>query len=247
MRILVPLVVGWIVFFPMIWPPSSWGAAGRCQTPRPRRAPPAGTALAFPLAHLWFLYVLTLLYAAALPVRAAGALDLDAGGRLRARLDAGLRVALRGPWAPFVLARRSSVAFLVSPWLLLAGIPTPDQSLIPNLPAAVGVLVGLRRRLAAPPADRAARALERQWALHLGGGRGADRRVPVRSPASNHRRAPRRLRSATAVYTRAIRRQRDGLDARARRRRAAVLPAESAGARYVSDASYWIYLAHLPL
>ena len=60
-RIVVPLVVGWVVFFPMTAAAIMWGAApGRSLTPPPASEMPL---LPFPLTHLWFLYVLVLLYA----------------------------------------------------------------------------------------------------------------------------------------------------------------------------------------
>ena len=166
-RILVPLVVGWIVFFPMIVAAMWWGMGGQFPQPAAGATPPARPALAFPLAHLWFLYVLTLLYAAALPVR--GLLrSIDTGGRLRASLDAGLRAVVRGPWAAFVLGVPLVIALLTSPWLPWAGIPTPDQSLIPNLPAAVAFSVAFFVGWLLHRQVTLLGALERHWALHLG-------------------------------------------------------------------------------
>ncbi len=139
-RIVVPLVVGWMVFFPFIVVAMWWGAGGQLPPGGDAAAvtarPPA-PALAFPLGHLWFLYVLTLIYAAALPMHSVIA-RLDASGAIRRAADAAMRVTLAGPWAALVLGVPLIAAFLVSPWLLWSGIPTPDQSLLPNLPAVVG-------------------------------------------------------------------------------------------------------------
>ena len=140
-RILVPLVVGWIVFFPMIAAAMWWGMGGQLPQPAAGATPPAPPLLAFPLTHLWFLYVLTLLYAAALPLRGL-VRSIDTGGHLRASIDAGLRAVVGGPWAAFVLGVPLAITFLELDVAAVGGIPTPDQSLIPNLPAAVAFSVG---------------------------------------------------------------------------------------------------------
>ena len=64
-RILLPLVAGWMIFFPMIAAVWMWGLtkmfAGKMPpAPADMPAPPPG---AFPLTHLWFLYILLILYA----------------------------------------------------------------------------------------------------------------------------------------------------------------------------------------
>ena len=235
-RIVVPLVVGWLVVFPLIVAAMRWGLGG--QLPR-RAANVAGD-------HLWFLYVLTLLYAAALPVRGLVRSTLDTGGRLRAGIDAGLRVAVRGPWAAFVLSVPLALAFLSSTWRLWTGIPTPDQSLIPNLPAAVAFsvafLVGwLLHRQAALLAS-----IQRQWAVQLGLASaltvaclwivGVTR--SGETAAFDLRTAVYSMLYAAAgwAWTLAL----IGIALR-------FFAAESPTRRYVSDASYWIYLAHFPV
>jgi len=235
-RIVVPLVVGWLVVFPVIVAAMRWGLGGHV----PRRA--AGVAGD----HLWFLYVLTLFYAAALPVRGLVRSTLDAGGRLRAGIDAGLRAVVRGPWAAFVLGVPLAIAFFSSTWRLWDGIPTPDQSLIPNLPAAVAFsvafLVGwLLHRQAALLAS-----IERQWAVQLGLASaltvsclwivGVMRSAEI--GASDLRTAVYGVLYAAAgwAWTLAL----IGVALR-------FFAAESPVRRYVSDASYWIYLAHWPV
>ena len=83
-RVMIPLVVGWIVFFPMVATAMVWAARRSRRLPAKfcRRA-----ALSFPLAHLWFLYVLTLMYAAALIVRQGVIGPIDRTGHLREWVD----------------------------------------------------------------------------------------------------------------------------------------------------------------
>ena len=157
LRIVVPLVVGWIVFFPMMCAAMWWGMGG--QLPRRPRAPRRqhAPALAFPLTHLWFLYVLTLLYAAALPVRGL-VRSTHRHGRTAAGAASmpGCAPALRGPWAAFVLGvplvdrlPRLDVA-------ALGGHPDARPVAHPEPAGGRRVLRRLSRRLAAAPADRAA-------------------------------------------------------------------------------------------
>jgi ABC-type multidrug transport system ATPase subunit/peptidoglycan/LPS O-acetylase OafA/YrhL len=246
-RILVPLVVGWIVFFPLIVVAMVWGADGPLQPPGggAAGAPPPAPALAFPLAHLWFLYVLTLIYAAALPLRQLIA-RLDAGERLRRAADALMRVALAGPWAPLVLGAPLIGAFLVSPWLLFAGIPTPDQSLIPNLPAAVAFSSAFTIGWLLHRQTVLLKTIERWWALHLATavaltvaclvilGPGNSAQLSTTAPSAG---------LYTVLYAAGVWSWTLGLIGAALR----FFAGESAVGRYVSDASYWIYLAHLPL
>ena len=165
-RIVVPLVVGWVWFFPPIVVAMWWASSGQPLQPPSDAAVAARPVLPFPLAHLWFLYLLTLIYTVAIPV-GWGIARLDRSGALRRVVDAGMRAAVAGPWAPLVFGAPLIGVFLMSPWLLWSGIPTPDQSLVPNLPAAVGFssafAVGwLLHRQAA-----LLKAIERWWAPHV--------------------------------------------------------------------------------
>jgi len=236
LRVVVPLVVGWFVFIPVIIAAMRWGLGDQ---PLRRAAGAAGL-------HLWFLYVLMLLYAAALPVRGLVRSTLDTGGRLRAGMDVGLRAVVRGPWAAFVLSVPLAIAFFSSTWRLWNGIPTPDESLIPNLPAAVAFsvafLVGwlLHRQAALLP------SIERQWAVQLGLASaltvvclwivGVMR--STETAASDLRTAVYGLLYAAAGWAWTL-----ALIGIALRFFAAASPVR----RYVSDASYWIYLAHYPV
>jgi ABC-type multidrug transport system ATPase subunit/peptidoglycan/LPS O-acetylase OafA/YrhL len=247
-RIVVPLVVGWVWFFPLIVLAMWWGAGGQLPADGGAAAvaarPPA-PALAFPLGHLWFLYVLTLIYAAALPLHAV-VVRLDAGGTLRRAADAVMRVTLAGPWAALVLGLPLVAAFLASPWLLWSGIPTPDQSLIPNLPAAVGFssafgIGWLLHRQAA-----LLKSIERWWALNLV----AAIALTVACLVTLGAKPAALLSTATPVaipytflYVAGVWTWTLGLIGAALR----FFSSESPVRRYISDASYWIYLAHLPL
>jgi len=82
LRIGVTLIVGWVVLWPLIM--AIWGAGmnkffgGHI----PAMPPMPKVAGAFPLAHLWFLYQLLLLYVAVTVVRAVGKTAVTGNGRV---------------------------------------------------------------------------------------------------------------------------------------------------------------------
>src|SRR6185503_4535862 len=102
------------------------------------RNPPVQPAGAFPLTHLWFLYYLVIFYVLLLAVRAAFAM-LDSAGRVSGAVDKLVRPLLGSYVAPFVLGLPLfAVMGFDARIVTLGGIPTPDSSLIPQLPALAG-------------------------------------------------------------------------------------------------------------
>lgn len=166
-RIALPLVIGWpLVFVPMVmvvmWA-SNFPNGGPIQ-----RSPGWLPALPnFPLTHLWFLYVLLELYVATLLLRGA-IVRFDASGTLRALIDRAFARIICNPLAPLVLAIPIGIAFCLDPrWVNVMGVRTPDQSLITNAQAwicfgtAFGVGWLLHRQI------DLLRILERRWLPHL--------------------------------------------------------------------------------
>lgn len=214
----------------------------------PTKPPPQPPAppLSFPLTHLWFLYVLLWLYAGTLLVRGLTA-RLDRSGALRARLDGAVRGLLRSPLAPLALAIPAAAALYLTPgWLAWFGVPTPDNNLIPNAPASIqfglafglgwlihrqsGLLDGLKARWALNLAVAVALTAASMAMLGL---------TPVTVPEKP---GLTKLVHATTyalsiwTWTFAV----IGLALR-------FLAGHSPPRRYIADASYWIYLIHLPL
>ncbi|WLB55873.1 acyltransferase family protein [Bradyrhizobium japonicum] len=134
-RIGLPLVIGWpILFTPMsliaIWashfPNGGWSRSWPPVLPN------------FPLAHLWFIYVLLELYVAILLLRGAF-VWLDASGTWRAVIDRVFAGIMRSALAPLVLAIPIGIAFCLDQrWINVMGVRTPDQSLITNAQAWIG-------------------------------------------------------------------------------------------------------------
>lgn len=246
-RIALPLAVFWPPLFAAIVAVAIWGAVtmadGGPLPPTPK--PPPGKVLPFPLTHLWFLYLLLILYAVALPVR--GVFLADRSGRLMAGIDRAVGALIGGWWAPAVLALPLAAAlFAHDGWILWGGIPAPDNSLVPNLPALVGYGAAfafgwlIHRRL------HRIGAWARTWpatlAIAVGCTAAALAMVGLTPSDLTLDRGPRKLAYAglyaTAVWSWTI--SLTGLALR-------FLSAERPQMRYLADASYWIYLAHLPL
>lgn len=245
-RILVPLVVGWIVITPIVIAVFVWALsrAGLPLTP----PPPPATPLAVPLMHLWFLYVLALLYVSVLAVRHVVLAFLDRGS-LRARMDAVVEWMLRKRAAAILLAIPvAACLYAYEPWIPFGGIPTPDQSLIPNLPAFVGYATAFSFGWLLHRQTGLLAGLQRSWYGHLAVAIGitivllvAIGHIGTFAPGT---RVEGGLRFGFAaaygvaswVWTFAL------IGAAMR-----FLSAHRPTVRYLADASYWMYLLHLPL
>ena len=250
-RIALPLVIGWpLVFTPIvlvvIWA-SNFPNGG--PIPGVPRWPPVLPN--FPLTHLWFLYVLLELYVAMLLLRGA-MVWLDASGTLRTILDRLFAGIMRSPLAPLLLAIPIGIVFsLDQRWINVMGVRTPDQSLITNAQAWVGFgtafAVGwlLHRQI------DLLRILERRWLPHLLLALGLIlisfvlSGVMLSAPG-----APKlpfsfaTLRLASAIlYAPAIWISTFAAIGLALRFMSGFSPVR----RYLADASYWLYLIHLPI
>lgn len=248
-RILLPLIAFWIVVFPAIVATVIWGAYkvyGPNLPPPP--APPAnGPWLPFPLTHLWFMYVLLLLYGAMLLVRLVFDKVIDSGGALRRHVDTALRVLLTGPFAVFVLAAPLAVCLsLMNDWPAWFGVPTPDQSLIPNLAATIAFTTAFSLGWLVHRQPQVLKIWEQRWWLHLAlavaltaGCLGIAGVQPLYGFLTiDWQRA-----LFATCYCLGIWNWCFAILGIALRFCSAVSPVR----RYVADASYWVYLLHLPL
>ena len=246
-RIGIPLLVGWPLVFTAILVVLIWGAMLANGGNLPAESPPgpAFTPDDFPLTHLWFLYVLLMLYTAALALHGI-VVALDRNGRLRAAGDRVTRV-LASVGGPVLLALPLGLSLILQPeWFMWFGIPTPDRSLYPNLAAIVGFGGAFALGWLLQCRQHLLRSWERSWPWHLtlaligtGVCLGLVGIAPDLTPAARD--------AGTLAYaacyglaawswTFAL----IGLTLR-------YLSGFNATRRYLADASYWIYLVHLPL
>lgn len=249
-RITLPLLLLWPLLFAGIVACFIWGAsvtAAASGAPTPSGPPPALTAATFPLTHLWFLYVLTLFYAAALAIRGAVTL-IDRSGWLREGVaDRAMRAITATPAAAAILAAPLALALAMqATWFARGGIPTPDTGFVPNLTAVIGfgTAFGFGWLLQRQPALLA--NIARWWSVNLIAAVAltaaclwllGDSNGYAPFPAGGTRTA------LAACYALATWSWTLGLTGAALR----FLGHERPAIRYIADASYWIYLMHLPV
>ena len=247
-RIGLPLIAFYVLAMPLTVAAIVWGARQlgiqgppNMQPPFPLIGPPV------PWGHLWFLHALLVIYALALAVRGI-ALRLMGDGTPRRVLDRLVALAFKTRLAPLVLAAPIAVSLIGPPWWVeWQGIPSPIFGLVPNVPGLLAYgsafLVGwvLHRQqdcLQVLAADRvlylvgalAGSAI----ALYIGGLTPRFAVIPLGGAA--------RVTYACtylvaqwcwgfAIIGFAVRH----------------LAAPNARWRYLADASYWMYLVHLPI
>jgi ABC-type multidrug transport system ATPase subunit/peptidoglycan/LPS O-acetylase OafA/YrhL len=257
LRIGVPLVAGWVVLFPLIsavWLAGLTKVFGGALPEMPGMPKVAG---AFPLTHLWFLYQLLQFYALALLLAGLVA-RLDRGQALRGLADRAVASVLRLPVvAVVVLALPVACALLPLPnWFYWTGIPTPDQTLIPQVAPLVGYGTAFATGWLVHRSAGALPALARHWLPNLLAGAlaaawmlasmrttpmapdGVPAEPLVLFDGAVLTKSGFALMHGIAAWGLAL-----GLTGAALR----WLDGYSPVRRYVADASYWIYLAHLPV
>ena len=246
-RIVGPLLAFWFPVMAGIVTALVWNAhlSGLVVPGAPPPPPPTYDWTNFPLTHLWFLYVLALFCAAALILRAPFA-ALDRGGGWGRTVDR-LTGALVGWWTPAVLAVPLALAMWLDPeWIAFFAVPTPDEGVVPDTAAlvgfglafALGYLLDRRRdrldRIAAwSPLYLAVAVAAGVTAWTLTGGPNL---TPMAEPTADKALLAGVV--ALAVYASALAAM--GLCLR-------FLSGFSPLRRYLADASYWVYILHLPL
>lgn len=242
-RILGPLVVGWVLCFIAIVAVVTWAVARRHGGVLPDPLPPFMQEARPNFLHLWFLYVLLWLYGLTLLARGLWR-RVDADG---ARLDRLLQRVLATPADALLLAAPVALALFLTPdWIVILGVPTPGYTLIPPLGPlfvygyvfGIGWALGRQRGLLD--------VLARRWAWYgvlgaLGG------LVALFSARTHPGIVPITDLVPKAVYALAY-----GVGLVASTLAFVGLGLRffskaNATVRYLADASYWIYIAHLPL
>ncbi|MDR7332708.1 ATP-binding cassette domain-containing protein [Roseateles asaccharophilus] len=243
-RIAIPLVAGWVLLFPAIafvWHLGLQKVFNGAPPAMPEMHKQPG---AFPLTHLWFLYQLLWLYAGALLARSV-LVRFDTGQVLRGLVDRAVAGAIRWPAGALLLGLPLASVLLSTPtWFPWSGIPTPDQSLIPQLPATVGYGVAVVFGWLVQRAPDALAALRSRWGLHamLAIASSAvclyvmKTQPPFGMPENTKLMFTLAFVASSWAWSFAI----TGVALR-------YLSGHNAAIRYVADASYWIYLVHLPV
>lgn len=224
-RIGLPLAIGWPILFV-----SLMAAGGMLKA-----AVDNLSIASFPLIHLWFLYLLALFYLALALVHP-----------LLARLGWLARLLLQ-PWAIVVLAAPLCISLYLHPyWMMWFGIPTPDRGLLPNLPAALGYGVAFAFGWLVQRQPEALGMWERRWLLHLLIACACTSYCMVQAGATPLL-MPVPQGQLKLVYAASYSLGAWSWSLALIGMALRFLGAYSSARRYLADASYWIYLVHLPL
>jgi peptidoglycan/LPS O-acetylase OafA/YrhL len=251
-RILIPMVGGWILLAPLLIAVLVWGIS---QT-FPNGPPEAfeQESAGFPLLHLWFLYYLSIFYVLAIALRSLMHGVVDRSGKLQSIVDRLVRVLLSSYVAPVLLSiPLALVLYFDANWIVWAGVPTPDVGLTPQLPAMVGFGMAFGIGWLVHRQLDLLQQWKQRWPVHLCiaviltaaalviVGPATDFMDPaalVFVPGAAVMRV-----IYVACYTLAIWYWTFALIGFAME----YLAHASRFWRYLADASYWIYLAHLPI
>ena len=246
-RIALPFAVGWPILFAAMAAVTFWAAGFPNGGPLP--GPPSWPPVLprFPLTHLWFLYVLLELYVAVLVLR-TGIAWLDPNGRVRDRVDGLIGLVMRSRLAPAILAVPIGIALCLDPtWVAWFGVRTPDSSLVTNLQAWIGFGTAFGFGWLLHRQVDLIRMLERRWLLNsvlavgliaasfLLAVAGGTPPFPIGYSVIKLAGA---VGYALAIWTTTF--AAVGLALR-------FLSGFSPTRRYLADASYWLYLIHLPI
>jgi peptidoglycan/LPS O-acetylase OafA/YrhL len=246
-RIALPLVVGWPILFTVMGVVIFWAAnfPNGGPLPGPPRWPPVLPR--FPLTHLWFLYVLLELYAALLVLR-AGVAWLDQTGHIRDRLDRLVGLVMRSRFAPAIMALPIGIALCLDPtWSGWLGVRTPDSSLVTNPQALIGFGTAFGFGWLLHRQIDLIKILERRWLLNLVLATVLITASFFLAIASVLQPPPvgyKAIRLAgAACYALAIWTTTFAAIGLALRFLSDFSPVR----RYLADASYWLYIIHLPI
>ena len=247
-RVGIPMAVFWPIMMVSFTAIAIWAMviANGGTMPENTPPPPPLTLKTFPLTHLWFLYVLLLMYGAMLAGRALLSL-LGLKTVLGKCSDGLLRWLSPFGILPLLIALPTAAAFLLQPnWHPFFGIPTPDYGFVPNRTTTIAyggafVLGWLLQR----DPEHLSRAT-RIWPLYLLGAIAltgyclsiVGLRVTYYQPLPEQAKHLYTVAYAVSIWFWTF-----GLIGLCLK----VWSKESAVRRYIADASYWLYLIHLPI
>ena len=245
-RVGVPLVAFWPIILTAIICIMILAYAPPPGTPpAPPAPPPAMTAQTFPLTHLWFLYALLWLYAGTGVLKVLTDM-LRVGSALGKALDAIIGFLSRTDLISALLILPAFAALYNNPtWMMWFGIPTPDTGAVLNLPALAGFTTAFGFGWFLHRSPQLLGHLAKRWWAYLPAAvvgtvlcLNMVGTVPVFTlvKGSDHT-------LYLALYLLTGWSWTLGLIGGAH----ALLKRENPVLRYLSDASYWVYIIHIPV
>ncbi|MEM9965765.1 MAG: acyltransferase family protein [Asticcacaulis sp.] len=246
-RVGLPLVIFWLPVMASIVALLIFAAlkaypelAGQAPPPQPPL-----TISTFPLAHLWFLYLLLWFYAAAVILCGLAAL-IDRGQYLRRGVDGLITAILRFHLGPLVLGLPLFALLMVTPvWGYWGGIPTPDIGLMPHNLALVAYGTAFGVGWVLHRLQDCLRYLKQGWAGYvlLGGICSVWCLKEAGLAPTYETVAGKAMPLYALAYVVAIWSWVLGLMGMA----LSLLSRPSSFWRFAADSSYWVYIVHLPL
>ncbi len=241
-RIVLPLTLAWLPVIASITAIATWSATIANGGIRPpTMATPALSPSNFPLAHLWFLYLLILFYIVFLGIQ-----QINKNNWLSRVSTPLVKFLLSWFGTVFVALPMVLVLYFNPTWYWWFGVPTPDTGLQPNITAVI--IYGYAFALGCMVQQQASllKNLEQRWVFHLVvalfstvsslwmvGISPVFTIAPLGTPKLLY----------AFLYSLAAWNWVFALLGFALRYLANFNPLR----RYIADASYWIYLVHLPL
>jgi glucan biosynthesis protein C len=242
-RIALPLVVFYPVVVPLsiaciIWAAIQIGMKG----PGGAKQPPG-----IPWVHLWFLYLLLVLYVLVLVGRSL-VTAMDRRGALRSLVDRALLFALAYRIAPLLLAAPLAALLYATPWWIQwGGIPAPLAGFVPSAPSVLIFGAALLFGWCLHRQQSLLELLRRDHAFYLLAAALASlaalKLVGMRMNVAIIAMPPGVRATYAGVYMLAVWCWSLGTVGAA----VSWLSAPNARWRYLSDASYWMYLVHVPI
>lgn len=136
-RIALPLLASLVICLPLIIVAYFWAQRQLGITGVPNLSPPIPDPQLPPWGHMWFLYLLLVLYALWLGGRALLS-AVDRRGSIPGLVERALCGVVASRVAPIVLAAPAAVILYYSPWWIpWQGIPQPIMGFMPNFPSVV--------------------------------------------------------------------------------------------------------------
>ena len=246
-RIALPFVVSLVVCLPLIAFAYIWAQRQLGITGHPNLSPPIPDPQLPPWGHLWFLYLLLVFYSLWLAGRALLA-SVDRRGAVPNLVERALGAMVASRAGPIVLATPAAVAMYYAPWWIpWQGIPAPIMGFIPNFPGGLAYCTAFGFGWFLHRQTGWLELLERDWTIYLPVaatlslvsmglvGASPQLHVPDMTPL---------VRGAfSAAYNVAAWCWILGLIGAAVR----FFERPSARWRYLADASFFVYIMHLPV
>lgn len=136
-RIAMPMVIGWLILSPLLGVIVIWGLVRTFGADISADTPPPAPGL--PLTHLWFLYYLCLFYVGFLTLRMLIHRSPTLANTLGRMADSAVATLVPSVFGPLLFALPLAfVLYKNTLWHAWFGLPTPDYGLTLQLPAVAG-------------------------------------------------------------------------------------------------------------